>query len=75
MKVKQLGYNVWWASWLVLCGTAGIVLSVDHRALGVMLNASLGLENEEAISVTADNYKAHFLKRGKFFFETIRVRF
>ena len=46
----------------MLCGTVGIVLGVDHPALGVMLNASLGLENEEAISVTADNYKAHFLK-------------
>ena len=53
----------------MLCGIVGIVLCVDHPALGVMLNASLGLENEEVILVTEENYKAHFLKRGKLFID------
>ena len=46
------------------CGTVVVVLCDEHPALGVMLNASLNLDNEEEITVTEDNYKAHFLKRG-----------
>ena len=51
---------LWW-----ILGVPNVVHGVDHPALGVMLNASLDLSAEEAISVEEDDYKAHFLKRGK----------
>ena len=52
---------------LVLWWILGVpnVVHVDHPALGVMLNTTFDLNAEEAISVEEDDYKAHFLKRGK----------
>ena len=48
-------------SWLA-CGFPKVAWCIDHPALGVMLNATLGLDNVEAISVEEDDYKEHFLK-------------
>ena len=44
----------------------GIGASIGHPALGVMLNSTLGLDKVDAISVQADDNKAHFLKRGMY---------
>ena len=50
----------------LLVGAFGVVVrGNDHPALGVMLNSSEDLVGEQAIQVEADDYKAHFLKRGK----------
>ena len=59
-------FRIQWAPvlWWILC-VLSVACGIDHPALGVMLNASLDVRGEEAISVEGDDYKAHFLKRGK----------
>ena len=65
MESNQCSHIIWLGVLLVAVGAVRVVLCVEHPALGVMLNASLDLDTEETITVTEDDYKAHFLKRGK----------
>ena len=59
---------LWWA-----LRVPNVVHSVNHPALGVMLNSTLDLRTEKAILVEKDDYKAHFLKRGKRQKETVAL--
>ena len=66
MQVKKCNVVVWWVLWWILSRVVGSGASIGHPALGVMLNSTLGLGSVDAISVQADDYKAHFLKRGMY---------
>lgn len=65
MQVKKCNVYVWWMLWWIASRVVRSDASISHPALGVMLNATSGLESVDAVSVQPDDYKAHFLNRGK----------